>query len=215
MAALHSSACASDETAKRYSRVGVTSAKSCEEACRYEKALSLLERANDLHPSEKIIKKMRRLQRIIADLVQLPDGFVRDENSASAVLDGKLFMPLDVYDKLYAHQREGVKWLWDLHRQGTGGIIGDEMGLGKTIQIAAFLAGLKYSEMLEPTLIVCPATVLWQWVAELHKWYPPMRVFLLHDSGSTVGAGKAARAAGGGGTGAQRRCRLINAVMRR
>jgi SNF2 family DNA or RNA helicase len=28
-----------------------------------------------------------------------------------------------------------VKWLWELHNQRAGGIIGDEMGLGKTIQV--------------------------------------------------------------------------------
>lgn len=40
------------------------------------------------------------------------------------------------------YQRVGVKWLWQLHKQQVGGIIGDEMGLGKTIQIIAFLVGL-------------------------------------------------------------------------
>lgn len=38
-----------------------------------------------------------------------------------------------------------MKWLWELHSQRAGGIIGDEMGLGKTIQLAAFLAGLHTS----------------------------------------------------------------------
>jgi DNA excision repair protein ERCC-6 len=28
----------------------------------------------------------------------------------------------------------GLKWMWELHTQRAGGIIGDEMGLGKTIQ---------------------------------------------------------------------------------
>lgn len=34
------------------------------------------------------------------------------------------------------------------------------MGLGKTIQVASFLGALKFSSLLKPTLIVCPATVL-------------------------------------------------------
>lgn len=29
----------------------------------------------------------------------------------------------------------GVRWMWQLHRQGAGGIVGDEMGLGKTVQV--------------------------------------------------------------------------------
>ena len=56
----------------------------------------------------------------------------------------------------------GVKWLWELHTQRAGGIIGDEMGLGKTIQLAAFLAGLHRGGRFRPSLVVCPATVLRQ-----------------------------------------------------
>lgn len=36
---------------------------------------------------------------------------------------------------LYPHQREGLKWLWSLHIQEKGGILGDDMGLGKTMQV--------------------------------------------------------------------------------
>ena len=45
------------------------------------------------------------------------------------------------------YQKTCVKWLWELHCQEAGGIVGDEMGLGKTIQAIAFLAGLKYSRL--------------------------------------------------------------------
>lgn len=30
--------------------------------------------------------------------------------------------------------------MWQLHRQGAGGIVGDEMGLGKTVQVCAMSA---------------------------------------------------------------------------
>ena len=45
------------------------------------------------------------------------------------------------------YQQTGVQWLWELHCQQAGGIVGDEMGLGKTIQTIVFLAGLKYSKI--------------------------------------------------------------------
>lgn len=45
------------------------------------------------------------------------------------------------------YQQTGVRWLWELHCQQAGGILGDEMGLGKTIQVIAFLAGLSYSKL--------------------------------------------------------------------
>lgn len=48
---------------------------------------------------------------------------------------------------LSRYQQTGVRWMWELHCQQAGGILGDEMGLGKTIQIIAFLAGLSYSKL--------------------------------------------------------------------
>lgn len=45
------------------------------------------------------------------------------------------------------YQRTAVQWLWELHCQQTGGILGDEMGLGKTVEIIAFLAALGFSKV--------------------------------------------------------------------
>lgn len=72
--------------------------------------------------------------------------------------------------------------MWELHNQRAGGIIGDEMGLGKTVQVAAFLAGLHHSGLFRPSIIVCPATVLRQWLRELRLWWPAFRVIVLHES---------------------------------
>ncbi|NXT51349.1 ERCC6 protein, partial [Pluvianellus socialis] len=103
-------------------------------------------------------------------------------------------VPGFIFRKLFKYQQTGVRWLWELHCQQAGGILGDEMGLGKTIQIIAFLAGLSYSKIrtrgsnyrqgLGPTVIVCPATVMHQWVKEFHTWWPPFRVAILHETGS-------------------------------
>ncbi|KAB0384189.1 hypothetical protein FD755_006106 [Muntiacus reevesi] len=101
----------------------------------------------------------------------------------------------DYYKQRLRYQQTGVRWLWELHCQQAGGILGDEMGLGKTIQIIAFLAGLSYSKIrtrgsnyrfegLGPTIIVCPTTVMHQWVKEFHTWWPPFRVAILHETGS-------------------------------
>ena len=94
-------------------------------------------------------------------------------------------IPGDIYPLLFDYQKTGVQWLWELYTQQVGGIIGDEMGLGKTVQIIAFLAGLHYSKKLNgPIIVVCPATVMKQWVNEFHRWWPPFRVTILHSSGS-------------------------------
>ncbi|TKA80547.1 hypothetical protein B0A55_02002 [Friedmanniomyces simplex] len=102
-----------------------------------------------------------------------------------AEFEGGFRIPGDIYPSLFDYQKTGVQWLWELYSQQVGGIIGDEMGLGKTIQIISFLAGLHYSEKLDkPIIVVCPATVMKQWVNEFHRWWPPLRVSILHTSGS-------------------------------
>ena len=40
---------------------------------------------------------------------------------------------------------------------------------------------------LGPVLIVCPVTVLHQWVQEFHRWWPEFRVAVLHETGSYQG----------------------------
>ncbi|KAK4547688.1 hypothetical protein LTR36_000645 [Oleoguttula mirabilis] len=104
---------------------------------------------------------------------------------ADAEFEGGFRIPGDIYPSLFDYQKTGVQWLWELYSQQVGGIIGDEMGLGKTIQIISFLAGLHYSDKLtKPIIVVCPATVMKQWVNEFHRWWPPLRVSILHTSGS-------------------------------
>ncbi|XP_015996450.2 DNA excision repair protein ERCC-6 isoform X3 [Rousettus aegyptiacus] len=118
-----------------------------------------------------------------------------DSEESDAEFDEGFKIPGFLFKKLFKYQQTGVRWLWELHCQQAGGILGDEMGLGKTIQIIAFLAGLSYSKIrtrgsnyrfdgLGPTIIVCPTTVMHQWVKEFHTWWPPFRVAILHESGS-------------------------------
>ncbi|RKF73359.1 DNA repair protein rhp26 [Golovinomyces cichoracearum] len=101
------------------------------------------------------------------------------------IFDNGLRIPGDIHPALFDYQKTGIQWLGELYSQEVGGILGDEMGLGKTIQIISFLAGLHYSKKLvKPIIVIAPATVLRQWVNEFHKWWPPMRVSILHSSGS-------------------------------
>ncbi|KAL2202685.1 transcription-coupled repair protein CSB/RAD26 [Sarocladium strictum] len=104
---------------------------------------------------------------------------------ADQYIDDDLKLPGDIHPSLFGYQRTGVQWLAELYKQGVGGIVGDEMGLGKTVQLIAFVAALHYSQKLKrPVIVVCPATLLRQWVSEFHRWWPPLRVSILHSSGS-------------------------------
>ncbi|KAJ2966910.1 hypothetical protein NQ176_g9923 [Zarea fungicola] len=100
-------------------------------------------------------------------------------------IDETLKLPGDIHPSLFGYQKTGVQWLAELYKQRVGGIVGDEMGLGKTVQLIAFIAALHSSKQLKrPVIVVAPATLLRQWVSEFHRWWPPLRVSILHSSGS-------------------------------
>ncbi|XP_010444319.1 PREDICTED: protein CHROMATIN REMODELING 24-like [Camelina sativa] len=91
-----------------------------------------------------------------------------DEGSITfTALNLSYTLPGKIATMLYPHQREGLKWLWSLHTQEKGGILGDDMGLGKTMQICSFLAGLFNSKLIKRALVVAPKTLLPHWMKEL------------------------------------------------
>jgi SNF2 family DNA or RNA helicase len=57
----------------------------------------------------------------------LNDGFTLDAAADSCILDDRFFLSKGIYDKLFPHQRDGVKWMWSIHRDQSGGILGDDM----------------------------------------------------------------------------------------
>lgn len=61
---------------------------------------------------------------------------------------------------LYPFQREGVHFIED--HEGRA-LIGDEMGLGKTLQA---LTWLKWNRHARPVVVVCPASIKFNWQAE-------------------------------------------------
>jgi superfamily II DNA or RNA helicase len=103
----------------------------------------------------------------------------------------------DLESVLRPYQKHGVAWLHFLRENGFGGILADEMGLGKTLQTLAFIrscarqsvAGAELSNLggnddhalaSAPTLVVCPASLVFNWVAEAKKFTPGLRVLALH-----------------------------------
>ena len=69
-----------------------------------------------------------------------------------------------------------------LCENGFGGILADEMGLGKTLQTLAFLRTLRESESTarKPFLIVCPTSLVFNWLAEAKKFTPRLKILALH-----------------------------------
>ncbi len=76
-------------------------------------------------------------------------------------------------DLLRDYQKEGYQWLRTLHDFGFNGILADDMGLGKTLQIIALLDHLDTNQ---PSLVVCPSSLIYNWEDEVHKFSSQMEV---------------------------------------
>lgn len=70
---------------------------------------------------------------------------------------------------LRTYQQEGVKWINYLYENNLGGCLADDMGLGKTLQTIAMLARI-YPKTKEPTLIVMPKSLLFNWQNEIQRF---------------------------------------------
>lgn len=80
---------------------------------------------------------------------------------------------------LRPYQKEGVGWLSFLRNSHFGGILADEMGLGKTLQVLAHLQSLRAAGATLPSLVVCPTSLVYNWVAEAKKFTPGLRTLAL------------------------------------
>jgi superfamily II DNA or RNA helicase len=85
--------------------------------------------------------------------------------------------------QLRPYQQKGFEWLSLLAQIGVGACLADDMGLGKTLQTICFLArrlehfpGMKH-------LVVCPASVVYNWQQELEKFAPGLRINVFHGNG--------------------------------
>ena len=92
--------------------------------------------------------------------------------------------PLGHLDEiLRPYQKHGVAWMQFLRENKFGGILADEMGLGKTLQTLAFIHSRHANrELSGPVLIVCPTSLVFNWLSEAKKWTPDLKVTALHGS---------------------------------
>ena len=125
--------------------------------------------------------------------------FQRDEAYGMMVCDLKTAqsvsyaVPAVLEKTLREYQKIGYTWMRTLARYHFGGILADDMGLGKTLQVIALLTAF-YQEKTEqkaagnegsgselplPSLIVCPASLVYNWGQEFARFSPEIRVLLI------------------------------------
>ncbi|EUB61552.1 DNA excision repair protein ERCC-6-like protein [Echinococcus granulosus] len=175
----------------------------------YRGTLDLLLQANDLCPSDKLKRRIERLQDLIAeeeeeknDTCDEEDGDDKGADDIAPLNRGVANLSLKVTKApgernvvelaegfsclvLYPYQRDGVSWLWDLHKTAPGGILADDMGLGKTLQTIAFLTGYLLSDEAtkkpRTAMILAPVSVLRTWQSEFAKWSPSIRLVIYYE----------------------------------
>ncbi|MFC5958344.1 SNF2-related protein [Streptomyces pratens] len=81
------------------------------------------------------------------------------------------------------YQLRGLAWLDLMTSLGLGGCLADDMGLGKTITLIAL--HLK-RDRAEPTLVVCPASLLGNWQREITRFAPGVPVRRFHGPDRTL-----------------------------
>lgn len=106
------------------------------------------------------------------------------------IRDADFDIPQGIDGELRPYQEYGYKWLRTLENAGFGGILADDMGLGKTLQVLTLLQAFKESHTSEASrisedphmsgalrlnaLVVCPASVVYNWIEEIHKFAPKL-----------------------------------------
>ncbi|MFJ3209854.1 DEAD/DEAH box helicase [Streptomyces flaveolus] len=91
--------------------------------------------------------------------------------------------PPGLHATLRDYQLRGLAWLDLMTSLGLGGCLADDMGLGKTVTLIAL--HLKRART-EPTLVVCPASLLGNWQREITRFAPGVPVRRFHGSGRTL-----------------------------
>ncbi|MFC4374627.1 DEAD/DEAH box helicase [Nocardia halotolerans] len=104
---------------------------------------------------------------------------LRDTEAVSAELAGALDATLRPY------QVRGVGWLRETVAAYGGAVLADEMGLGKTVQTIGFLQGRADG----PQVVVCPTSLVGNWVHEIERFAPGLRVVAWRGGAVPAAAG--------------------------
>jgi superfamily II DNA or RNA helicase len=87
--------------------------------------------------------------------------------------------PKGLIAELRPYQKTGLHFLAYASRFKLGALLADDMGLGKTVQALAWLQHLRETQGPAPSLVICPASVVFNWNKEASQFTPDAKVLLL------------------------------------
>ena len=87
---------------------------------------------------------------------------------------------------LRPYQQKGYEWLRLLAEVGGSACLADDMGLGKTLQTISFLVHRLHQQPDAKHLVVCPASLMYNWQQELQKFAPTVSCYIHHGPGRSA-----------------------------
>ena len=169
-------------------------------------AESLVEGVNGL-PANRTLFVDAMMKRASGVRFERDPGFRSIVRDFETIADADFVAPGAFREVLRPYQVEGFRWLCTLGKAGFGGILADDMGLGKTLQMMAYLAFSRDEGERRPALVVCPASLVYNWAAEFARFSPDTRVAVVaggkQERLGQISAGCAADAGGEPGAGGQ------------
>ncbi len=149
-----------------------------------EKAISFFEKFKS---GEMTLSEALRLKLGGERSTGLPITDIEGEGEIGRVLDDLLHStmsglepPEAFHGSLRPYQVRGVSWLSFLDNFGLGACLADDMGLGKTVQVIALLLHERTHRKVNPTLVVCPMSVVTNWYKEVKRFAPSLKVLIHH-----------------------------------
>ena len=134
-------------------------------------------------------KSMSRMELIHAAMSGQIDQYDFDYDEAFAKVIQDFNKPIEVtppktlQGELRPYQMTGLKWLWTNISKGFGACMADDMGLGKTIQVISLILKLKEENKLDkPILVVCPTTLMGNWMKEIQMFAPSIDAVIYHGT---------------------------------
>lgn len=97
-------------------------------------------------------------------------------------------IPENLLTELRPYQKTGFDYLVFMREEGFGLCLADDMGLGKTVQLITYLLHVHANKPEQPSLIICPTSVLGNWQKELERFGPDLKVVTHYGSNRPKGA---------------------------
>lgn len=127
-----------------------------------------------LAPSRAVVLEAM-LDRTRSLSVRRAQSFKSMVDAFDSLVDVDLSVPASLDATLRPYQEDGVSWMGALEALGCGGILADDMGLGKTLQAITHVLARREVGDAGLTLVVCPASLVYNWMAELERFAPTLR----------------------------------------